>query len=554
MAGRPDPGRDATDLIAQGRAALDARAWSEARRAFEAALAAGDAPEALDGLSWAAWWLNDAAAMFDARERAYRGYLAAARPTDAARMATWLGTDSVDFRGDGAIAAGWFRRARRLLDGAAASPERGWLHVHEAEKHLAANATGASRELADEAARLGRRLRDVDLEMTAVATAGLALVTEGDVDDGIARLDEAAAAALGGEFRELWSTVWCCCYMIYGCERARDLDRAAQWCRRVDEWSAQTHIEFLNRTCGARHAGVLIWRGAWDEAEEELAASATALAALRPPWAVEARVRLGELRRRQGRLDEAAAIFDDAAEHPLALIGLSELCLERADPVGAVHRAEQHLREAPATSATERAPGLELLARAAAAAGDLPRARAALAELSAIADRIATDPLRAAAAACGGALAAAAGDHEAARVALEDAVRCYRRSGAPFEESRSRLALAGALAALGRRADAAREATASAQALRRLGAAREAARAGALARELDGGHAAAPALTPREREVLRLVARGGTNRSIAAALVVSEHTVNRHVTNILAKLGTSSRSAAVAEALRRDLM
>lgn len=142
--------------MASGRAALAGRSWAEARRIFEASVALEETPEALEGLSWAAWWLNDAGSMFDARERAYRAYRVAARPRDAARMATWLGTDSVDFRGDVAIAGGWFRRARRLLEGSGLSAERGWLCVHEAEKHVFANDTTRGRTLGEEATRLGR--------------------------------------------------------------------------------------------------------------------------------------------------------------------------------------------------------------------------------------------------------------------------------------------------------------------------------------------------------------------------------------------------------------
>jgi DNA-binding CsgD family transcriptional regulator len=552
---QPNLSRGVTDLMAGGRAALAGRSWAEARRIFEAAVALEETPEALEGLSWAAWWLNDADSMFDARERAYLSYRAAARPRGAARMATWLGTDSIDFRGDVAIAEGWFRRARRLLEDTGPSPERGWLCVHEAEKHVFANDTGRGRLLGEEATRLGRQLGDIDLEMTGLATVGLALVTEGSVGEGIACLDEAAAAALGGEFHELWSVVWCSCFMIYGCERVRDLERAAQWCRKVEEWSERMQVDFLNRTCRAHHAGVLVWRGTWPEAEEELTESASSLAQLRPPWAVEARVRLAELRRRQGRLDEAAKIFDDASDHPFALLGLGELCLDQDDPTGAAHRAEQYLREVPPTSATERAAGLELLARASAAQGSLPRAEAALEELAVIADRVATAPLRASAAFCRGAVASAAGARERARVAFEDAARLYQRSGAPFESGRARTALSRELAALGRQDDAVREATAAAQVLRRLGGAREADQAEALAGSLDTVSQSAPSpLTPREREVLRLVAQGRTNRGIAEALVLSEHTVNRHVTNILTKLETTSRSAAVAEALRLNLI
>src|SRR5262249_46324891 len=86
----------------------------------------------------------------------------------------------------------------------------------------------------------------------------------------------------------------------------------------------------------------------------------------------------------------------------------------------------------------------------------------------------------------------------------------------------------------------------------RLGAATDLARVGLLA-EIGGGldrHG----LTDRELEVLRLIAAGNTNRQIAAALVISEHTAARHVQNIFAKLGVSSRTAAGAFAFEHGLV
>lgn len=74
-------------------------------------------PEAFEALSWEAWWRNDVEALFEARELAYRAYRAAGDDLGAARMACWLGTDSVDFRGQAAVARGWLARARRLLEG-----------------------------------------------------------------------------------------------------------------------------------------------------------------------------------------------------------------------------------------------------------------------------------------------------------------------------------------------------------------------------------------------------------------------------------------------------
>ncbi|HEX2127126.1 MAG TPA: LuxR C-terminal-related transcriptional regulator, partial [Thermoleophilaceae bacterium] len=464
-------------------------------------------------------------------------------------------TDHVDFRGEPAVAKGWLGRARRLLEDLEPGPEHGWLWVHEAEKLLFANDTRSAHELATRAAELGKGLGVVDLEMMGLATEGLVLVTEGQVERGISRLDEAAAAALSGEFGEIWASGWCLCFMIYACERARDYDRAGQWCKRAEEWSERRRMELLAPVCRAHYAGVLIWRGTWAEAEIELEESAGRLAEIRPPVEAEATVRLADLRRRRGQLDQAAELFERVAEHPLALLGLGEVCLDRGEPAGARDHAEQYLREAPPRAGTLRAAGLELLARAETALGDRVKAAEALEELEEVARLMATDPLRAAAAFAAGTVAAASGELERARTAFEDATRFCHRSGAPFEAARARLELARVLGYLGRPNDAVREARAAATSLRRIGATLETERADALAVELGGQPAAKPSpLTKRECEVLRLVAEGSTNREIAERLVLSEHTVNRHVTNILAKLGSPSRSAAVAEALRRELI
>ena len=99
-------------------------------------------------------------------------------------------------------------------------------------------------------------------------------------------------------------------------------------------------------------------------------------------------------------------------------------------------------------------------------------------------------------------------------------------------------------------------APATRQALQGIQARREASRAEALVSEPDAavsGEAAA-LLTPRELDVLRLVAQGLSNPDIARRLVVSEHTVHRHLANILRKLGLSSRAAAAAWGARTGLV
>lgn len=547
----------AADLVESGRLALACGAFEGARTCFEAAIAEEETAHALEGLSWAAWWLDDASVMFDSRERSYRLYRQAGDRLGAARMAMWLGTDHADFRGELAVAAGWLARARRLLEGLEPGPEHGWLWVHEAEKLLNAHDTAGARALGAAVTDLGRRLGLMDLEMMGLATEGLALVTEGEVREGLRCIDEAAAGALAEEFDDLLPTVWCCCYQIFACERLRDFDRAAQWCRRFEEWSERMRVPFANRLCRAHYAGILIRRGVWQSAEAELHECAEVLGEIRPPFSAEATVRLGELRRRQGHLDEAADIFGQVAEHPLALLGLGEVLLDRGDAAGAHDRAQEYLRAIPREALTLRIPGLELLVRATKLPAGEAAAVAALEELEAAASAVASDPVRASARLAAGKLACARGQREQARVAFEDALRFFQRSGTPFEAACVRLEVAAVLEAVGREEPARREIETALVAFRRLGAAGHVKRAEAMLGQMrvryePGRAATGPlrTLSNRELEVLALLAGGLSNPEIADRLVISEHTVHRHVANILRKLGLSSRTAAAALAGR----
>jgi LuxR family transcriptional regulator, maltose regulon positive regulatory protein len=152
-------------------------------------------------------------------------------------------------------------------------------------------------------------------------------------------------------------------------------------------------------------------------------------------------------------------------------------------------------------------------------------------------------------------VAFARGDHEEARRAGEDAVDRLTESGAPYDAAVARLGLARALAALRRPERAAAEARAARDAFAELGAVRDLARAeGVLAGDAPAAPEALGELSPREVEVLRLVAQGLSDAEIAARLVLSPHTVHRHVANVRTKLRLPSRTAAVAYAARAGLL
>jgi ATP/maltotriose-dependent transcriptional regulator MalT len=264
-------------------------------------------------------------------------------------------------------------------------------------------------------------------------------------------------------------------------------------------------------------------------------------------------------------LDEAEAMFSRAEQHPHASLGRAELALGRGDARTAADLADRYLRRLPRHNRVERVPGLELAVRAQLAIGHRGEAQVAFDELSSIASDVGTSPLLASERLAAGLLASADGDLEAARRHFEDAVDRFQRSGAPFETARARIELARALAGLGRAEEAREEATRAIELLRGMGADGEIERARAVldaAREDRPKRAESPAgaparasiLTAREREVLALVAKGLSNPEIGERLFVSEHTVHRHVANILTKLDVPSRAAAVAEAGRQKLL
>jgi len=507
--------------------------------------------------------LNEDRPTFDARERAYRLYLGRGDKGSAARIAAWLALDSLLFRGEPAVANGWLQRAHSLIDGLEPGVDHGWLAIHEGHIAIALEEdTAKARELAARAVELGRAFGAPELEMLGLGLEGRALVSEGRLEEGMRRLDEATTVALAGEARLLYCVAWACCYLISACERVRDYERASQWCARVGDFCGQ-HDIFLLNTCRAHYASVLSWQGRWDEAESQLSAAVEGLEGSRPPMVGDAVARLGELRRRQGRVADAEELFARSATHSLSLLGCAALALDRGRDSDAAELADRYLRRFPDPSRVERSAGLEIAVRALARLEEHESATEALEQLREIAARARTRPLLAAVSSSEGTLAAARGDHDAARRSFEDALDLLTQSDSRFEAARVRLDLAATLSALGRQDQARREIDAALAAFRELGAHGESTRAETMHAKLPRPSATLSAemgdtplreLSRRELEVLSLVAEGLTNHDIAQRLVLSEHTVNRHVANILRKLGLPSRAAAASLAGRHGLV
>lgn len=550
-----------------GRTALARGDWEEARHSFDAALSAEETAEALEGLGLAAWWLDLADVVFDARERAYRIYHEQNDRTSAARVAVWLAWDSSAFRGEHAIAAGWLQRARRLLDDRPPAAEHAWLALRSGVSALLHDGSPEhAAALAEKAIGIGEAIGSPDYAVVGRALHGYAEITAGRVTEGFHTLDEVSASILAGEVKDYVLMGLAGCYLIAACDRIRDYDRAAQWCDRLKESCKKWGMRPLFAVCRTQYASVCMWRGAWEEAERELSAATDELAACRPAMAGEGLARLGELRRRQGKLDEAVALFERAGAYPMASLGRAMVAFDREDLKTAADLADRYLRKLPLQNRTERAAGLELLIRAQIELGNHVDAMKALEELRDIAARAQTDPLRASGSFAAGVVAARLEEVESARRHLEDAVDLFQKGGAPFETARARVELARVLGVLGRTDAAVQEAQRAIGELEQLHADLELARARnvlAIVASAAAPHALPSpirrredrgGLTVRELEVLRLVSIGLSNHAIAERLFISEHTVHRHVANTLTKLNVSSRSAAVAQVARLGVL
>jgi ATP/maltotriose-dependent transcriptional regulator MalT len=549
----------AQEALAAGSESLRRGAWEEARRSFETALAAGESAVAWEGLGWAGWWLHDADLTMRARERAYRAFRAAEDRAGAGRVAAWLASDFLEFRGEDAVARGWLERGHRMLDGLPDCEEHGWLALNEGS--FALNVKGDLDEaatLGGRATSLGQALGLPDLEAVGLALEGVTLVRRGSVEAGMRLLDEASAIAAGEELQWPISHGWALCYLISACEGVGDFPRATQWCATARGIAERWNARQMMGVCRSAYGNVLATNGDWAAAELELIGAVGDLEASRPAMAAGGLARLGELRARQGRADEARTLFERAGSHPRALVGLGALAVDAGDPAAGVDAAERVLRRLPAAAVLDRLPALELLVRARAALGELEAAEAGCAELERIGAELGTPYVRGRTRLVAGQVAAARGDHEHARRACEDAVDLLEVAGAAHETALARLELARALAALGRDEAAAAETRTARDAFARLGAERDVARVDAAVsgdgQVREGERRSLGELTARELEVLRLVAQGLSDAEIAERLVLSQHTVHRHVANVRAKLRLPSRAAAVAYAARAGLL
>lgn len=545
----------------KGCDALLSGEWKKARELLEETIRLGESAEAYEQLAWACWWLNDSSAVFDYRAKAYNLFVKFNDRLGASRTAAWIGLDYLDFKGEFAVATGWFQRAENLLEGTTDSWELCFIKIlkarlaYEVDKNIE-----LAFKLIDEAHAISKSLKYIDGEMIAGALKGFILVLEGKVSEGMRLLDEATLLAVASEEADIKFTTITCCYLIDACERIRDYERAGQWCNNVKEICKRWDYKEMFSTCRVKYAGVLIWQGHWEDAEDELLSAASDFKEIRPLQVNACTVRLADLKRKQGKWDEAELLLNNVEFHPLKILFQAYLCFDKGDFENAENIGEKYLRRFPVSRKAERTTGVELLLRVYLKLGKLEEAENRLNELREIAGAITTLPIKAALLSAEGNFNFVKNNYDTARQNLEDAVDIFENIKSPFESSRTRLTLSEVLIKLNRFTQAEAELNAAMIVFKELGAEKDFEKAEYILKNLYIDNADEKnkyEFTGRELEVLKLIAEGKNNEEIAEKLFLSIRTVEKHITNIYSKMGISGKSArayAASYAVKNNLI
>jgi DNA-binding CsgD family transcriptional regulator/Tfp pilus assembly protein PilF len=540
--GNGDPGlTDAFAFFERGE-------FAAARAAFEAILVQRETATAHEQLARLCSALEDLEAARSHGERAYRMYKEAGDPRRAGAAAVMVAQIHM-FSGNEAMIRGWLSRAARLLEGVGPCPELGYYQLAwvgcEVRDVLQLERNAAA------ALELARQFGDTDLEMRALADSGLALVRQGKVSEGMARLEEAMTAIIAGEVRNYMMAGQSCCAMLHACIHTGDLERATQWKDAVMDHARHRFGNpppaILQSHCRLVYGTMLCEVGRGAEAETELrrAFESTRYVARR----AEVLAQLADLRIQEGRLAEAAELlggWEDRAEVAGSLARL-HLARDEADLASATIRQALVGRE---EDLLHIAPLLDLQVQIEIRRSDIAAATRAAERLREAADTVDIPGCLALAHLNAGRVAAAAGADAAPHLEAGLAVLGEAEWASVRAELHLELALAlkvvdpaGAITnaraalALFERMGARRSADRSAALLRSLGVTVRT--AGAIRANLDS-------LSRREREVLVLLAEGLSNAEIAKRLFITPKTAEHHVTSILAKLDLRSRAGAAA--------
>ena len=539
--------------LQRARTCFEQASWHEAWELLsecdsETALQEAD----LEKLAVAAFLVAENGASDEAWRNAHQRHLLAGDRLGAVRCAFWL-TFRLLNAGELSSAIGWIARTERVLGEAADdTPEQAHLeYLRGLHAVFTGDLTGAEGHLG-RSAELAERRGETDLTTLARLALGRVLIFRSDVSGGVRLLDEAMVTVVAGETSPI-VVGDSYCTAIDACHDLVDVRRGQAWTAAFGRWcETQPDLVPYAGLCMVHRAEFLQLKGAWVEAMAQAGLARTRMSAPVVQLALGAAIyQQGELHRLLGQSEEAESCYRDASTHGRdPQPGLALLRLAQGQGDAAARGLSRALAEAD--DQLNRPQLLAALVDVAVATGDVAAARSACGELAELSRALSSPMLAAVSDRATGATGLAAGDPSSALAPLRRASSGFRSLEATYDVARTGILIARARRALGDEEGAGLEVAASRATFEALGA------VAALA-ELDSAMPSQAAggdrlLTAREVQVLRLVAHGSTNRSIGAELGLSERTVDRHVSNIFAKLGVSSRAAATASAYEADLL
>jgi DNA-binding CsgD family transcriptional regulator/tetratricopeptide (TPR) repeat protein len=539
--------------LAQGRESYQRGAWAEAYRSLSATHQSAPLQgEDLERLATAAYLIGHDDEYLNVMDRAHRVYADVGEYERAVRCAFWLGL-RLHLRGEISRSTGWLARARRLLELKHSDcVEQGYLLMAAVEQHIGAREWEAAYTAAARAAEIGERFRDKDLSTSARNAQGRIRIQQKQISAGLAFLDEAMLSVTSGELSPLVTGLLYCsaiesCKQVYALDRVRDWTAAwARWCERHPDMVAFTSI-------GLRHGSEIMYLGGtWPAVLQETQRfdrRCTSTTSCRT--AAAAFYQQAEAHRLCGDFESAEEAYRSASQwgwDPQPGLALLRVAQGRIDVASAAIRRAL----GAVTDRLDRMRLLPAYIEIMLANDEVAKARAASAELDAIAECVNTEVLRAIAAFSRAAVDLAEGHARTALGLLHDARLVWQQLNVPYMVARVRVLTALACHALGDQDGYDLEVAAARAIFDELGAVPDLVRLNALTQSTLAKQCCG--LTRRELQVLRMVAAGKTNRTIANELYLSEKTIERHVSNLLAKLSVPSRAAATAYAYEHKLI
>lgn len=537
--------------LRRARSCFEKSSWREAWELLSACDASSTLQEPdLEKLAVAAFLVAENGASDEAWRQAHRRHLIAGDRLGAVRCAFWLVFRLLN-AGELSSAVGWIARTERVL-GEAPEDSAEWAHLDYLQglQAVFGGDLAAAEAHLTRASDLAERCGETDLSTLARLALGRVLIFRSDVRGGVRLLDEAMVAVIAGETSPI-VVGDSFCTAIDACHDLVDVRRGQAWTKAFGRWcETQPDLVPFAGLCMVHRAEFLQLRGAWVEATVQVGLARRRLSSPVVQLALGAAIyQQGELYRLRGQLDEAEQCYRDASSQGRdPQPGLALLRLAQGKGAAAARGLERALAEADGHVHLPQL--LSACVEVMLATGEVAAARSACDDLAELSRTLGSPMLAALTDRAVGATILDEGDARAALAPLRRASSGFRSLEATYDVARTGVLIARARRALGDEEGAALEATAARATLEALGARED-------LKQLDrttSGRATGPLLTGREVEVLRLVAQGSTNRSIGVELGLSERTVDRHVSNIFAKLGVSSRAAATASAYEADLL